>query len=205
MHFKSCALLIGLLIVNICHAVVIDKIRAIVNDNVITDSEVYAIQNLGLDVSALPPRENILETRIDQKLVLQQIQKQPPLEIPEEEIQSTLETYAAKHGGMEEVLVFLNSIGMNYADFEQEIRNQFSIAAFIRIRFRPFISIRLEDTEKYYNEVYKPRLQKEGKEVPSFEDSLDSVQAEMVESGVRQRAKEWLDELRALANITIKD
>lgn len=194
-----------MILTNPLQAVVIDKIRAIVNDDVITDSEVYAIEHLELDLSGLPARENVLQRRIDHKLVLQQIQRQPPLDLPEDEFHSTLDAFAARHGGMEEVLVFLNKVGMNYADFEQELRNQFMIRSFIRLRFRPFVNIRLEEAEKYYNEVYKPKLQEEGKEVPDFEESLEEMQTEMVESGVQERTKEWLDSLRRSATITIKE
>jgi SurA N-terminal domain len=205
MHSKFISILFMLaMITTSLHAVVIDKIRAIVNDEVITDSELYAIEHLNLDLSGLPPRENWLQRRIDYKLILQQMKRQPPLEVPEEEFQIAVDTFAARHGGMEEVLVFLNKVGMNYADFEQELRNQLQIRAFIRIRFRPFVNIRLEEAEKYYNETYKPRLEKEGKPVPEFEEALDDVQTEMVESNVRERAKQWLDELRGSANITIK-
>jgi hypothetical protein len=206
MLFKRVTIVIWLLLAaGSVSAVIIDKIAAIVNDDVITQSEIYAVSNLNLDISGLPKRDSVLQRRIDYHLVLQQLLKQPPVNVPESDVQAVLEGFSRRHGGPEEILIFLNSIGMNFSDFEQEVRNQLSIQAFIRLRFRPFVNIRLEEAQKYYEQVYKPRLEKQGKPVPEFEESLDAIQTEMSETTVQQRTTEWLDSLRQTATINIKE
>ena len=186
------------------HSVIIDRIAAIVNDDVITQSEVAAIEKLKLNVSGLPKAENTLMDRIHHHLALQQIQRQPPPTVTPEMIRETVNSFTREHGGNEELLVFLNSIGMNYEDFENELREQISIREFINLRFRPFVNVKIEEAEKYYNEVYKPKLEGEGNPVPSFGESFEAIQSELAASRVIERTKEWLDQMTKESSIYIK-
>ena len=189
----------------VTYSAIIDRIAAIVNDDVITESEVDAIEKLELDISGLPKAESTLMDRINHHLLIQQIQRQPPPTVTPEMIRDTVDSFTRKHGGNEELLVFLNSIGMNYEDFENEVREQLSIREFINLRFRPFVNVKIEEAEKYYNEVYKPELEREGKSVPSFAESFDIVQSKLAVSRVSERTTEWLDQLKKEASVYIKE
>jgi parvulin-like peptidyl-prolyl isomerase len=206
MRFKIAFFLCLLLIIPaFSRAVIIDKITAIVNDDVITQSEVFAIGKLKLHLSGLPAADDVLHERIDHHLVLQQIAKQPPVLLTEEDVQKEIQTFAQLHGGMDELSKFINSAGMNYSDLEKEVRDQLSIRHFIADRFRPFVNVTLEEAEKYYEEVYKPRLQVLNQEVPPFPETFNDVQNLMVEERMQARIKDWLNELRRSATINIKD
>lgn len=189
----------------VAYSAIIDRIAAIVNDDVITESEVDAIEKLELDISGLPKAESTMMDRINHHLLIQQIQRQPPPTVTPEMIRDTVDSFTRKHGGNEELLVFLNSIGMNYEDFENEVREQLSIREFINLRFRPFVNVKIEEAEKYYNEVYKPELEREGKSAPSFAESFDIVQSQLAVSRVSERTKEWLDQLKREASVYIKE
>lgn len=207
-HFRDWRLgsfLLLLAFASSSHAVIIDKIAAIVNDDVITQSEVYATSQLNLHLSGLPAADDVLQERINHNLVLQQLQKQPPLLLTEEDVQQEIQAYAQRQGGTDQLSRFLNSIGMNYSDFETEVREQLSIRRFIADRFRPFVNITLEEAEKYYDEVYKPRLQVLGQEVPPFPETFNDIQNLLVEARMQDRIKDWLNELHQSATINIKD
>ena len=206
MHFKSVRILCFCFLAFplFAHAIIIDKIGAIVNDEVITQSEIYALQKLNLNLSGLPTR-NILDERIEHHLVLQQVAKQPPLLLPEDEVQEQISKYAQQHGGTDGLIEFLNSIGMNYSDFEMEVREQMSIRRFIADRFRPFVNMSIEEAEKYYSEVYSPQVKASGQEVPPFPETFNEIQTRLIESRMQDRIKDWLLELRRNATITIKE
>jgi parvulin-like peptidyl-prolyl isomerase len=206
MHFKlALLLLLASLLPFSVDAVIIDKIAAIVDDDVITHSEVYASERLNLDFSVVPKEESALEDRINFHLVLQQLQNQPPVTITQDEMDKAIQPFVESNGGIEKFTEFLGSIGMNYEDFKTEVRNQISIRKFIADRFRPFVNITLSDAQKYYNEVYVPIFEILGKQPPTFPESFEEIQVQMVESQVQDRIKEWLKEMRQKANITIKD
>src|SRR6185295_14635893 len=109
------------------------------------------------------------------------------------------------HGGNEEFLVFLKSIGMNYEDFENEVQEQLKIREFINLRFRPFVNVKIEEAEDYYNNVYKLEYEAEGKPAPSFAESFETIQSVLAASRVRERTNEWLDQLKKDASIYIKE
>src|SRR5262245_2734502 len=193
------------LLPQVAAAVVIDKSAAIVNDSVITQSEVFASSQLNLKVSGLPEETTPLQNRIDFHLVLQQLKNQPPVVITDEEFQEATQPFIESLGGMDKFREFLGSIGMNYSDFETEARNQLSVRRFIADRFRPFVNVTLSDAQKYYDEVYFPIFEVLGKQPPTFPESFDEIQIDLVESQVQDRVKDWLAEIRHSANITVKD
>jgi peptidyl-prolyl cis-trans isomerase SurA len=206
MHSKlAFLLLLAFLLPLSVDAVIIDKIAAIVDDDVITHSEVYASERLNFDFSGLPKEESALEDRINFHLVLQQLQNQPPVTITQDEMDKAIQPFVESNGGIEKFTEFLSSIGMNYEDFKTEVRNQISIRKFIADRFRPFVNITLSDAQKYYKEVYVPIFEILGKQPPTFPESFEEIQVQMVESQVQDRIQEWLKEMRQKANITIKD
>lgn len=203
---RTTALLaIFLFIAGAARAAIIDRIAAIVNADVITQSEVEAVQKLGLNVSALPSDEGVLQERIDHHLVLQQIARQPPLTVAPERVQEIVDSIVQKYGGEEEFLMFLHSIGMNYQDFDKELREQLNIQAFITLRFRPFVNVTIDEAEQYYDDVYKRRFELAGQPAPPFAVSFDQIQKEIIESQVQQRTRQWLEEIRQSANIAIKE
>lgn len=209
MHFKNAPIQLLILLALVFGAnntagVMIDRIVAIVNDDVITQSELDSFRQLGLHVSGLSTDKEILDQRIDHHLMLQQIAKQPPLSITEERFQEVVDSFIKKYGNMEEFLSYLNSIGMNYQDFEKELREQLRISAFIALRFRPFVNVSIEEAQTYYDEVYKRRFELAGMQAPSFALSFDQIQQEIVDSQVKDRTEKWLTELRQSSNITIK-
>jgi len=189
----------------ISQGVIIDKIAAIVNESVITQSELDAMEKLDLRLSGLPRKNSILQERIDHHLALQQLKTQPPVILSEEEVDSALKSFEIRHGGEEGLMAFLNSIGMNRDDLILEIRNQLSIRKFIRDRFRPFVNITIEDAEDYYEKVYKPAAEMLAKEVPPFAEVFGEIQNLMVESKVQDQLAEWLQTLRKQARINVKD
>lgn len=204
MRFKF-ELLVLLLAASPLHAVIVDKIAVIVNNDVITQSEGIALQRLDLHLSGLSTEKDPLQQRIDHQLLLQQLAKQPPVPLTDEEVQLEIERYAGRHDSQDQLIKFLSSIGMNYSDFDTEVREQLRIRRFITERFRPFVNITIEEAERYYESTYVPRRQKEGVEVLPFAESFTAVQNEMVESNVQIRLTDYLEQLRQSATINIKD
>jgi hypothetical protein len=209
MHFNCRFLLLlfcfFLLIPDPVTAVIIDKIAAIVNEAVITQSELESMEKLDLRLSGLPGKNSILQERIDFHLALQQLKTQPPVLVAEEELEAAITSFQLRHGGEEELNRFLRTIGINRDDLTLEIRNQLSIRKFIRDRFRPFVNITLEDAEDYYEKVYRPAGEMLAKEVPPFAEVFSEIQNLLVDSKIQEQIAGWLEEMRKEATINIKD
>ena len=204
MHSKFCAFILLILLPLPSFAVVIDKIAAIVNDDVVTQNEVTQVEKLNLGLSDLPSYGSVLQDRINHHLILQQMRKQPPLDVPEDAVQSAITSIVNKQGGTDDLLLFLHGVGMNYADFEQEVREEVYINRFLSDRFRPFVNVSIEEAEKYYNDVYKPELEKRGEQVPPFPETFNEIQDRLAKDRMETRVREWLDEQRKSASIALK-
>jgi hypothetical protein len=209
MHFNCRFLLLlfcfFLLIPDPVTAVIIDKIAAIVNEAVITQSELESMEKLDLRLSGLPGKNSILQERIDFHLALQQLKTQPPVLVAQEELEAAITSFQLRHGGDEELNRFLSTIGINRDDLTLEIRTQLSIRKFIRDRFRPFVNITLEDAEDYYEKVYRPAGEMLAKEVPPFAEVFSEIQNLLVDSKIQEQIAGWLEEMRKEATINIKD
>lgn len=189
----------------VAQCVIIDKIAAIVNEAVVTQSELDAMKELDLHLSGLPQKDSILQERIDFHIALQQLKEQPPVLVADEEMEAAMESLELRHGGQEELGIFLNKIGFNRDDLILEIRNQLSIRKFIRDRFRPFVNITIEDAEDYYEKVYKPAGEMLAKDVPPFAEVFSEIQNLLVDSKIQEQIDKWLQQLRTEARINIKE
>jgi hypothetical protein len=198
-------LLLALILPVSLNAVVIDQIAAIVNDDVITKSEIEAMEKLDLRLSGLPRKDSTLDERIDFHLALQQLKVQPPVLLSDEDVEDTWNSLELRYGGEDELNDFLSEIGMNRQDLILEIRNQLSIRKFIRDRFRPFVNITIQDAEDYYEKVYKPAGEMLAKDVPPFAEIFPEIQNLLVESKIQDRIVEWLEQLRKESRVNIKD
>lgn len=194
-----------LLMTHFADAIILDRIAAVVNNDVITQSEIYAAEELNLHLSGLPRRDTLLEERIDHHLLQQQLAKQPPVQVDEEIITAALDEFVNNHDGKESTTKFLSSIGLTDLDLETEIKEEITARQFITFRFRPFVDISLDQAEKYYQDVYSPRLRSRGTEPSSFADSFDTIQNELIQSQIQERLTAWLQELRNSSNITVKN
>jgi parvulin-like peptidyl-prolyl isomerase len=190
---------------SVAQCVIIDKIAAIVNEAVVTQSELDAMKELDLHLSGLPQKDSILQERIDFHIALQQLKEQPPVLVADEEMEAAMESLELRHGGQEELGIFLNKIGFNRDDLTLEIRNQLSIRKFIRDRFRPFVNITIEDAEDYYEKVYKPAGEMLAKDVPPFAEVFSEIQNLLVDSKIQEQIDKWLQQLRTEARINIKE
>lgn len=186
-------------------AVIIDRIAAIVNGEVITASEVEAMAKVDLNISGLPKNPDPLKARLDHHLALHELSRFHPLVLNEEDVQRAIEQYQAKYGTQEKLAEFLSNIGMEYLELTKEVRDQLTIRHAIEEKFRPFVNLTIDEAEEYYEKEYKPSLQILEREVPPFLEVFGEIQKLLLQSRIEEDIKKWLEEARAKAVINIKE
>ena len=186
-------------------AVIIDRIAAVVNGEVITASEVEAMAKVNLNISGLPKNPDPLKARIEHHLAFHELSRFHPLVLEEEDIQRALEQYQAKYGTQEKLVEFLSSIGMDYIELTTEVHEQLTIRHAIEEKFRPFVNLTIDEAEEYYEKEYKPSLQILEREVPPFLEVFEEIQKLLLRSRIEDDVKKWLEEARAKAVINIKE
>lgn len=142
-------------------AEVVDRIVAIINDSIITLSELnaataVAVDRLGLQDKGAEKEEEIrgriLESLIEQKLVKQAADR-AGIEVSEREVDNAIEDVKAQNKMEQETLLLaLAQSGLTYNEYKEQIKEQIRQVKYINKEFRSKISIQSEDIEDYYRQ-----------------------------------------------------
>jgi peptidyl-prolyl cis-trans isomerase SurA len=185
---------------------VVDRIVAIVNDEVITLTDINIVKTFGLyedleegsdeDVQSL-----VLDRLISQKLIIRLTSERMVVE--EEELESALGEIiqSMEPGETERALI---RFGMDWDDLKRYLREKLLYQKIIAQRFDRGVIVRLEEIENYYEQIYIPNQRAKGLEPQPLIEMLDQIEREIKQTKVRTQVQEWIKNVRREADIQIK-
>jgi len=185
---------------------VVDRIVAVVNDEVITLTDLDLVRTFGLyesqkDEQADDVQRHILDQLINQKLVIQITSESIMLE--EKEIESALSQIIQRMepGEAEKALL---RFGLDWDDLKSYLREKLLYQEIISYRFDQGIFVRLEEIEVYYEQIYIPSQRARGLEPQPLTEMLDQIEREIKREKKETQVREWVNNLKREANIQIK-
>jgi SurA N-terminal domain len=188
---------------------VIDRIIAVVNAKVITQSDwedavAYEALVENQPVDAIN-RKMALERLIDQELLRQQMP--PDLAAPSAtDLQARIAEIRRQYPGAasdERWRALLSRYGLNESDLAERIATQLTIMRFVDQRLRPSVHVDANSIEQYYREKFLPDLRKAGAaDVPLAEVS-SGIEEVLAEQRVGDLLSTWLKSLRTQSNIRV--
>lgn len=198
-----CRALAFVLLGTIARAEIIDRVMAVVGDQIITLSDVRAARRLGLVPadSADDPTGAALERLIDRRLMLLDVDRYLPAEPERAAIDARL---AEIQGRFEDALAFetaLNQTGMSHDELRRHVRDTLRIDTYLRQRFATMIQPSEDDLLRYYRENTGEFSADGGR--PPFEAVREQVRAALVEERRARFVREWLDGLRRRATLVV--
>ncbi len=157
---RSTLVLLALLLLapSAAHATHVDGIVAIVNDEVITQSQLEDLKmplgNKGFityrDTDDPEVRKRLLERLIDKKLQLQRARKLG-IVVSEADVDGAINDVRQRnHMSQKELVASLREQGLTMADYRQQIREQMTIARLVHREVRSRIVINDEEAMAYY-------------------------------------------------------
>jgi hypothetical protein len=193
--------------------VVVDRMVAVVNKRVIMESRLDQEVRLERLLESKPPAVPKLESAekslalqqlIDRELLEQQILRDD-METPSpEEVARRVNEVRARTPGLETEEGWkarLAADDLTEEDVERRIISEFSVLHYIDVRFRGLVRVDKSAIAVYYQEKFLPELRRRGApELPLAEVS-DKIEKILVEQRVDQMLNEWLETLRAQAQI----
>ena len=196
-------------------AVTLDRVVAIVNSDLILESDVEAehrfeaFQPLGS--AKVPTRDELINRLIDRDLILQQIAMQPEPPIPEEdvdaelmELRKTIPKCAAYHcetdAGWER---FVKDQGLTLPELREHWKLRMEVLRFIEERFRMGIRITQQEIDDYYNKTLVPGYRKQNAQAPPEDTIKDKIQEILLQQQVDKLLDDWLATLRAQGSVRI--
>ena len=143
-------------------AEIVDRIVAVVNDSVITLSELKAAMALAGDEAGeksselLPTgvelKSRVLDSLIEQKLI-RQASDRAGIEISEIEIDKAVDSVLEKNGITEDaLLVALAESGLTLSEYREQLRERLREQKFINAQFRSKVVLSSEEIEEYYTQ-----------------------------------------------------
>jgi peptidyl-prolyl cis-trans isomerase SurA len=197
--------------------VAMDRIVAVVNDDLILESDVDAEERFAaftpLRPDATESRDKLIERLVDRNLILQQIKQQPQAPITDAQVDAEIATLqknipqcATYHcdtaSGWER---FCADLGFSVNEVRERWRTRMQVLGFIEQRFRMGIRITQTEIDAYYKNKLLPAYQKDKVPPPSEASIADRIQEILLQQQVTALLEDWLKTLRAQGSVRMLD
>jgi hypothetical protein len=195
--------------------VTLDRVVAIVNGDLILESDVDAEQRFAAFQPFNEPRpvtrDQVIDRLIDRALIQQQMALQPEPPITDAQVDAQLATLrksipkcAAYHcetqAGWEK---FAAEQGFTVEEVRDRWRQRMAVLRFIEDRFRMGIRVEQADIDDYYKNTMLPVYKKENVAPPAENTIADRIQEIVLQQRVNKVLDDWLTTLRAEGSVRI--
>lgn len=185
---------------------IIDRIVAVVNDEVITLTDVNIIQKFGLfedmdETGGRDIQKFIIDRLINQKLVIQLASER--LMVDEEELEALLSDLIQKTDPdvAEKALL---QFGLDWDDLRSYLHEKLLFQKIISQRFSRGVIVSIEEIERYYEQVYVPSRRENNLSPQPMIEVLDQIETALTREKVEGQIQEWIENLKRGADIQIK-
>jgi len=187
--------------------ILVDKIAAIVNDEIIT------IHDIERAIVFYPPLRQkneteetyyfrVLSNLINFKVISQEFSDE--FNLGEEDIEPVQTPILKKAGSMEKLLAVLNGFTMTWSDFQDFIREKVLYEKVLREKFQMEITIPFSTIENFYNNDYVLSQQRLGLAPQTLVEMAPVIEKYLRQLRTEEQLSAWLNDLRANYKIEIK-
>jgi len=183
----------------------VDRIVAVVNEKVITLTDVRIAEAFGLYAEEIgeeeeDPRSLILQKLIDQKVVIQLSGEE--VLIDAEKLDQNLMRITQRLG-TEEVERELTHFGLDWENLKNFLREKMAYQTIISERFSKVNPVSLKEIEEYYQRSYVPAQKEKGVEPKPMMEILDEIESGIKQEKVEAQIQDWIMNLRDKSDIQI--
>ena len=186
--------------ISVAHAEIIDRILAVVNGALIMQSDVKMATRLGL-VPASPATDSLaapLDTLIERRLVLEEVDRYAPPDPPDAAVDRRLDEVRTRAGSAFETI--LRETGVSIDQLRRQMRDDLRIDAYLLQRFGAMQPSE-DEIQQYYRD-HQAAFTRNGAVRP-LEEVRDAVRAELMANQRAVMIKDWIAGLRRRATINV--
>jgi hypothetical protein len=142
---------------------------------------------------------------IDQRLILQEAEKLPTIAPTPEQIAAARDELVKAFPSQAAFLERLQRVGLTAAKLDEILDQRVRIEKYLDFRFRNFVVITQKEIERYYNDVYVPRIRSRtpGRIVPTLDEARAEIERILTEAKIESDTDAFLDSARERAEIVI--
>jgi len=188
--------------------VVIDRIAATVDREVITLSQVEQIVKLRIvpregSQSEEDHRRQILNQLIAQALRYRDVQRFGAEEVPADSIEARFSEVVKRFDSQAAFDKSLRETEMTADEVRGILKRQMQVESYIEERFSPLIFVSLEEIEAYYRDVWAPQRRERGLALVSLAEASNEIRAALKGTRLQSEVEVWTAELRSRANVDV--
>jgi len=189
-------------------AVTVDRIAAVVDQQVLTVSEVSQMA----EVRFFPRvagrsdddyRHDILEGLIAQALRYRDVERFGAQDIPKDSIEARLVEIQHRFASPAELDAALAHAELTADELRTLIKRQLQVEAYIQERFAPLIFVANDDINAYYNGPWRQQRVARGLPIPPLADVREEIRTLIRSRQLDQQIETWTTQLRARANVDV--
>jgi hypothetical protein len=189
---------------SIARADVIDRILAVVDNSLVTQSDVVAAMRLGLEVppaGAADPIAAVVDRLIDRTLTLGEVDRYAPPEPSAAEITLRIEKIRQAFPSPSAFQAVLNETGLDETQLRRRVRDNLRIAGYLQQRFGSPVQPSEDQILDFYRS-HPGEFSRNGVLRP-FDEAHDEVRAVLLDERRSAVIRDWLTGLRRRANVTV--
>jgi len=184
--------------------IVVDKIAAVVNTDIITmsdiDKSLFFYSSVGSKESG---EENLylreLNNLINYKVVFLEFRDQ--FVLTEEDFENVQRSMIERYGSLEEITVILEKFDMDMKDFRMFLTEKIFYEKVIEDKFKLGVVIEFSEIEEFYNNEYLPSQKSIGVEPKSIIEMTPEIESYLRGKKVSKELSIWLEGIKASYSI----
>ena|SRR5947209_971557 len=208
---RSCLYFAVLLLSSMGAGQVVDRIVAVVNRQVILESQLeqsaqiqFLLEGKSLDKLTSSDKQVVLDQLIDRALLEQQIVNNYMLDPGPDEVAARLHELRSRISGADkddQWKTMLSTYGVTERDLEMQVIEQLRVLRFIDLRFRALAHADRTAVATYYQEKFLPELRKRAAPQPPLSEVSGKIEKILTEQRIDELLTTWLQALRSQAQI----
>ena len=188
-------------------AVTVDRIAAVIDQQVLTVSEVSQM----VDIRFFPRtseseddhRRDVLDALIAQALRFRDVERFGAQDIARDAIEARIVEIRGRFANETEFLAALARAELSLEEVQALVKRQLQVEAYIQERFAPLVFVAAEEIEAYYRGPWATQRRERGLAVPPLEQVREEVRLAVRASRVQQEIERWTAQLRERANVDV--
>lgn len=189
------------------NAILIDRIAAVVNDEIITLTDIDKAVQFYPGFKKKQESEEEFYARVLQDLINYKVvylEYKNDFELQEEDYARVQTAVIEKFGSLDKLMILLNTFDMDWSDFKAYIREKVVYEKVLKKRLQVNITINFKEIEAFYNNEYLPLQKRMDLKPLSLIEMFPRIENHLRKVRTQQKLAQWLAEIRSAYKIENK-
>jgi peptidyl-prolyl cis-trans isomerase SurA len=189
-------------------AAVIDRVAAVIDQQVVTTSEITQMAELRFFPRKSGQNDNeyrreILDALIAQMLRYRDVERFGAADISKDQIEARLLEIQNRFATPAEFSAALARAELTLDEVRTLIKRQLQVDAYIKDRFAPAIFVSSDEIEAYYKATYAEQRRARGLPLPPITEVTEEIRSLLRADRLQAEIASWTTQLRSHANVDI--